>query len=256
MKRASPGRRGGVFAVAWETFIKDNKVIPPVLAVIALLIFSWVVAGAFLGGPDESISSRQGIAPGGGEVAQSETQEEAAPPAPEIDNPNAESFAAYESKDPFRPLFAPVSTDTGDTSATSDGSEAINPDGGNGEDGGDGGSDGSGGAGSGGDGDRTSSEEDGGTDGDGARTDPTRAPADAQYDNNPPNNGDVGRNGRNSQNASDAQGAGGGQDGQGGRDARGGDAGGSRGGGAGGSRGASGEPEKLFDSGGNLPNPR
>ncbi|MDX5894159.1 hypothetical protein [Rubrobacter radiotolerans] len=86
--------------------MKENRVIPPVLAVVALLVFSWVVAGSFLSsGADESISNRQGeTPPAEEEIAQSETPTQ----APEIEAPNAESFAVYESKDPFRRLFSPA----------------------------------------------------------------------------------------------------------------------------------------------------
>lgn len=97
-----PVRRLAAFAGGvWDTFLRDNKVIPPVLAVLALFIFAWIVGGSLIGGPDEPISNRAD------EVAQSEggQPEEGQPPAPEIDNPNSDSYAAYQSKDPFRQLF-------------------------------------------------------------------------------------------------------------------------------------------------------
>ena len=86
-----------------DTFLRDNRVIPPVLALLALLVFAWIVAGIFVGGPDEDEALN------GANLVQSETptgaQEE--PLAPEVENRNVESFAAYQSKDPFRQLITP-----------------------------------------------------------------------------------------------------------------------------------------------------
>src|SRR5919199_3548684 len=36
-----------------DTFLRDNRVIPPVLALLALLVFAWIVAGIFVGGPEK-----------------------------------------------------------------------------------------------------------------------------------------------------------------------------------------------------------
>src|SRR5215213_3371941 len=36
-----------------DTFLRDNRVLPPVLALLALFVFAWVLAGVFLGGTDE-----------------------------------------------------------------------------------------------------------------------------------------------------------------------------------------------------------
>ena len=83
-----------------DTFLRDNRVIPLVLALLALLVFAWVVAGIFLGDPDgEQVSSEANF-------AQSEDQPGTDPPAPEIENRNADSYAAYQSKDPFRQLLS------------------------------------------------------------------------------------------------------------------------------------------------------
>ncbi len=91
-----------------DTFLRDNRVIPLVLALLALLVFAWVVAGIFLGDPDgEQVSSQANF-------AQSEDQPGSDPPAPEIENRNADSYAAYQSKDPFRQLISPA----GETTAT------------------------------------------------------------------------------------------------------------------------------------------
>ena len=120
-----------------DTFLRDNRVIPLVLALLALLVFAWVVAGIFLGDPDgEQVSSEANF-------AQSEDQPGTDPPAPEIENRNADSYAAYQSKDPFRQLLSPggetTTTAPGTTTqeTTDDGATA----GPGGEDGGGGGSD-------------------------------------------------------------------------------------------------------------------
>ena len=91
-----------------DTFLRDNRVIPLVLGLLALLVFAWVVAGIFLGDPDgEQVSSETNF-------AQSEDQPGTDPPAPELENRDAESYAAYQSKDPFRQLLSPG----GETTAT------------------------------------------------------------------------------------------------------------------------------------------
>ena len=91
-----------------DTFLRDNRVIPLVLALLALLVFAWIVAGIFLGDPDgEQVSSQANF-------AQSEDQPGSDPPAPEIQNRDADSYAAYQSKDPFRQLLSPE----GETTAT------------------------------------------------------------------------------------------------------------------------------------------
>ena len=85
-----------------DTFLRDNRVIPPVLALLALLVFAWIVAGIFVGGPEKDQALNEA------NLAQSENPAEAQEPlAPEVENRNVESFAAYESKDPFRQLIAP-----------------------------------------------------------------------------------------------------------------------------------------------------
>ena len=104
-------RRLSAFASGFvDTFLRDNKVIPVMLALLALFVFAWVVAGALLDGPDEKPVSNRG------EVAQA--QDPPDPPAPEIQNRNLDSYAAYQSKDPFRQLFSPAETTTTTTPTT------------------------------------------------------------------------------------------------------------------------------------------
>ena len=91
-----------------DTFLRDNKVIPLVLALLALFVLAWMVAGVFLSGPDEEPVSNRA------DVAQSQNSGATEPLAPEVENRNVDSYAAYQSKDPFRQLLAPAES----TSAT------------------------------------------------------------------------------------------------------------------------------------------
>src|SRR5687768_5978184 len=36
-----------------DTSLRENKLLPPVLALLALFVFAWVLAGVFLGGTDD-----------------------------------------------------------------------------------------------------------------------------------------------------------------------------------------------------------
>jgi len=96
-----------------DTFLRDNRLLPPVLALLALFVFAWVLAGVFVGGTDEQrpVANRS-------EIAQADDPGATDPAAPEVDNPNVDSYAAYRSKDPFRRLFVfarttPEETTTG-----------------------------------------------------------------------------------------------------------------------------------------------
>jgi hypothetical protein len=93
-----------------DTFLRDNKVIPLVLALFALLVFAWVIAGVLLSGSDDGqVSNRANFA---------QSEDAADSPAPEIENRNADSYAAYQSKDPFRQLLAPAESTTATTPET------------------------------------------------------------------------------------------------------------------------------------------
>ena len=107
-----------------DTFLRDNKVIPPVLAVLALLIFSWIVAGAFIGTPEKEPVSNQAV------VAQSDDESGTGTPAPETENRDVDSYAAYRSKAPFRQLLPPASsgTDTGAATVPDDTGTGIGTD--------------------------------------------------------------------------------------------------------------------------------
>jgi hypothetical protein len=89
-----------------DTFLRDNKAIRLVLVLLALFVFAWIVAGAYLSGPDEE------LAPDQAEVAQAQDPGVPDSPAPEVENRNVDSYAAYQFKDPFRQLLAPAETTT------------------------------------------------------------------------------------------------------------------------------------------------
>ncbi|HKH36748.1 MAG TPA: hypothetical protein VKA82_06180 [Rubrobacter sp.] len=88
-----------------DTFLRDNRLLPPVLALLALFVFAWVLAGVFLGGTDNQkpVAHRS-------EIAQANGAGSTDPAAPEVDNPNVDSYAAYRSKDPFRQIMAEGTT--------------------------------------------------------------------------------------------------------------------------------------------------
>ncbi len=95
------------------TFLRDNKVILPVLALLALLVFAWLAAGFFIGGPDEDRASNRAY------LAQPEDPTEGQDPlAPEVENRDVESYAAFQSKDPFRQLLEPAEATTATTPPT------------------------------------------------------------------------------------------------------------------------------------------
>jgi hypothetical protein len=105
------GQRLAAFGSGFvDTFLRDNRVIPPVLALLALLVFAWIVAGIFVGGPDEDRQTSKQAS-----FAQSEDVPGSEPLAPEVENRNVESYAAYQSKDPFRQLLKPAGETTAAT---------------------------------------------------------------------------------------------------------------------------------------------
>src|SRR5918993_2008711 len=88
-----------------DTFLRDDRLLPPVLALLALFVFAWVLAGVFLGGTDDQkpVAHRS-------DIAQAEATGGSDPAAPEVDNPDVDSYAAYRSKDPFRQIMAEGTT--------------------------------------------------------------------------------------------------------------------------------------------------
>jgi hypothetical protein len=88
-----------------DTFLRDNRLLAPVLALLALFVFAWVLAGVFVGRTDHQkpVAHRS-------EIAQADGAGGSDPAAPEVDNPNVDSYAAYRSKDPFRQVIAVAAT--------------------------------------------------------------------------------------------------------------------------------------------------
>jgi len=84
-----------------DTFVRNNRVLPPVLALLALFVVAWILAGTYIDATgQEPVAHRADLA-----------QSKDAPgpqPSPEIENRDVDSYAAYRSKDPFRQLFAPA----------------------------------------------------------------------------------------------------------------------------------------------------
>lgn len=109
------GRRlAGAWTAFFGAFVRENRVLPPVAALLALLLFAWIAAGAFVGEPDDGDTS------GTANLVQSRDPDTA--DAPEVEDRDADSYAAYRNKDPFRQLLAPAET-TQETT-TDDGNDA------------------------------------------------------------------------------------------------------------------------------------
>jgi hypothetical protein len=146
--RTNPEPRDGLI----EALLRDNRVIPPVLALLSLLIFAWIAAGLLLNGSGEEQQPVSNQSAARAETAQGDGDTL----APETENRDTESYAAYgPPKDPFRQLIEPAANETTTGEATT-GDETT-------DDTGDGSADdGSGGGSGGGNGDGTT--DDGPTD--------------------------------------------------------------------------------------------
>jgi hypothetical protein len=105
-----------------DTFLRDNRLLPPVLALIALFVFAWVLAGVFLGGTEDQkpVAHRS-------EIAQADDTGGSNPAVPKVDNPNVDSYAAYRSKDPFREIIAQATTPEGTTATTPERTSSAPP---------------------------------------------------------------------------------------------------------------------------------
>ena len=107
---------GGSFV---GSFIRDNsKVIPPILAVLAFLIFAWIVAGLFVEPNQDQPVAKQSAVSSSESAQTANPDDNAGTPAPDTENRNADSYAAYRSKDPFRALLDPASAAEGTTEST------------------------------------------------------------------------------------------------------------------------------------------
>ena len=115
-----------------DGLLRDNKVIPPVLGTLALIVFAWIIAGALINDPNgggggqrvANQSNQPNQPPQRDQAAQSPEGAQGTPetPAPSVENRDAESYAAFEQKDPFRDLFQPPGTE-GATDPGADGGQ-------------------------------------------------------------------------------------------------------------------------------------
>ena len=112
------GRLADLVTDLVDAFVRDNRVLPPVLAVLALFIIAWILAGAFMGEPDqETVAHRADLAQS--DLAQSDSAGPGGDPvSPGVENRDVNSYAAYRSKDPFRELLAPEETTTDQPATT------------------------------------------------------------------------------------------------------------------------------------------
>jgi hypothetical protein len=104
--RSSGRGASAVIACVRDGLLRDNKVLPAVLAVLALLIVAWLVVGTLIGGPTEEeqqASSQASLAQGGdSDSGATET------PAPGVENRDSDaSYGGFDEgpKDPFRQLI-------------------------------------------------------------------------------------------------------------------------------------------------------
>ena len=107
------GRRLADLAATFvDALVRENRVLPPVLAVLALFIIAWILAGAFMGESDQNpIAHKADLAQS--DLAQSgDSRPGGNPVSPGVENRDVSSYAAYRSKDPFRELLAPEGTTT------------------------------------------------------------------------------------------------------------------------------------------------
>jgi hypothetical protein len=105
------GRRLADLATTFlDAFVRDNRVLPPVLAVLALFVIAWILAGAFMGEPDQKpVAHKADLAQSDGGRSNG-GRSDAVPRG--VENRDVNSYAAYRSKDPFREILAPEKTTT------------------------------------------------------------------------------------------------------------------------------------------------
>ncbi|MDP8973049.1 MAG: hypothetical protein M3N45_07680 [Actinomycetota bacterium] len=112
--RSSGREVSAVFARVRDGLLRDNKVVPAVLGVLALLIFAWLVAGALISGPgnEEQQASSQASLAQGGDSDSGETET----PAPGVENRDSDaSYGGFDEgpKDPFRQLIPQAGDEDG-----------------------------------------------------------------------------------------------------------------------------------------------
>ena len=113
--RSSDRRVSAVISRVRDGLLHDNKVVPAVLGVLALLIFAWLVAGALIGAPDdeqEQQASNQASLAQGNDSDSGDTET----PAPGVENRDSDaSYGGYDEgpKDPFRQLIPKAGEENG-----------------------------------------------------------------------------------------------------------------------------------------------
>lgn len=112
--RSSGREVSALFAHVRDGLLRDNKVVPAVLGVLALLIFAWLVAGALISGPgnEEQQASNQTSLAQGGDSDSGETET----PAPGVENRDSDaSYGGFDEgpKDPFRQVIPQAGDEDG-----------------------------------------------------------------------------------------------------------------------------------------------
>ncbi len=103
-----------------EGLLRDNKVIPLVLGVLALLTFAWLIASFLIEDPGEEETSKGASLSQAPEDSESRSPET---PTPEVESRDTDSFAVFESKDPFREIVSKANETTNGSSADRDGGD-------------------------------------------------------------------------------------------------------------------------------------
>ena len=111
-----------------DGLLRDNRVLPPILAVLALLVFTWFVAVVLVGSSGEKerqqVSNQPPLSQGGDDPSLAQGRDDSnsgAPgtPSPGVEDRDVDSFARFKSKDPFRDLISTAGETT--TTRASDG---------------------------------------------------------------------------------------------------------------------------------------
>ncbi len=113
--RSSGRSVSAVISRVRDGLLRDNKVVPAVLGVLALLIFAWLVAGALIGGPgddEEQQASNQASLAQGDDSDSGDTET----PAPGVENRDSDaSYGGFDEgpKDPFRQIIPKAGEEDG-----------------------------------------------------------------------------------------------------------------------------------------------
>ena len=110
-----------------DGLLRDNKVVPAVLALLALLIFAWILTGALIGGePDETGTGQVATQASQPQAAQDSESEGPETPAPGVENRDTDSYSAFKKKDAFGNIGVEKSDDDGGNGVSGGGSAGVN----------------------------------------------------------------------------------------------------------------------------------